>query len=130
MRTPRATLLHLSDLHFGRQVLDRNLLPSLKESIKDIGPDFLVVSGDIANNPRRASMREASKFISELATYCNIRPGRVLTVPGNHDYKIAGNFGLGRFTRIPYEMYFRRGFAGMKWNRRLSTDMKLIFSAL
>lgn len=143
----RATLVHISDLHFGWRTLDVQLLIQLRQLIKEIGPQFLIVSGDVANNPRRRSMRRARRFIAKLADDCRIPEKRVVVIPGNHDYKIMGNVGLRRLTRVPFEMYFRRSCgskiteaddiplssgttAEMGWWKRLLIDAGLTLNAV
>jgi 3',5'-cyclic AMP phosphodiesterase CpdA len=85
MRTP-ATIAHLSDLHFGR--VDSRVLPSLIETIASIGPDLVVVSGDLTQRARRAQFLEARRFLDRL-------PAPLLVVPGNHDvplFNLAARF--------------------------------------
>ena len=47
------TLLHLSDLHFGR--IDPATLQPLLATAKEIGPDVVLVSGDLTQRARRRS---------------------------------------------------------------------------
>jgi 3',5'-cyclic AMP phosphodiesterase CpdA len=118
MRDARAIILHISDLHFGRRFfysnqLNRELLKQLKNLIRDpnVSPDYLVVSGDLVENPSPWAMRRAYDFICDLAQTAKIPPNHVLVVPGNHDYKVSGVIGLRRITRIPFEIYFRCGWS-------------------
>ncbi|MEO7390622.1 MAG: metallophosphoesterase family protein [Ramlibacter sp.] len=70
------TLVHLSDLHFGR--IDDKLLAPLRERIKSIAPHVVVVSGDITQRARAEQFAQARKFLDTL-------PQPQLVVPGNHD---------------------------------------------
>ncbi len=70
------TIAHLSDLHFGH--LDPALLPVLRRTLVDIGPDLLVVSGDLTQRARREEFEAARQFLESL-------PFQRLVVPGNHD---------------------------------------------
>lgn len=69
-------LLHLSDLHFGR---DRpELLGPLVALAQELRPDITVISGDLTQRARPGQFRAAAALIARL-------PGPVLCVPGNHD---------------------------------------------
>ncbi|MCE0503808.1 MULTISPECIES: metallophosphoesterase family protein [unclassified Roseivivax] len=69
-------LVHISDLHFGR---DRpELLRPLLEAIDRAGPDLVCVSGDLTQRARPGQFRAARRFLDLL-------PMPWIAVPGNHD---------------------------------------------
>ncbi|MGZ5036673.1 MAG: metallophosphoesterase family protein [Usitatibacter sp.] len=70
------TLVHLSDLHFGR--VDEALLAPLRERIDRIAPHLVVVSGDLTQRARRRQFHAARAFLDTL-------PKPQVIVPGNHD---------------------------------------------
>ena len=70
------TLVHLSDLHFGR--VDPLLLTPLAECVHALSPDVVVVSGDLTQRARSAEFLLAKEFLERL-------PGPRVVVPGNHD---------------------------------------------
>ena len=70
------TIVHLSDLHFGRTRPD--LLEPLVEAVNGAAPDLVAVSGDLTQRARGRQFREARAFLDRLAAPC-------LVVPGNHD---------------------------------------------
>lgn len=70
------TLVHLSDLHFGR--IDPALLGPLAAAVKAAQPDCVVVSGDLTQRARSAEFRLARAFLDQL-------PQPQVVVPGNHD---------------------------------------------
>ena len=89
------TLVHLSDLHFGR--VDEALLDPLVESVRAVAPDVVVVSGDLTQRARPSQFRAAAAFLARL-------PVPQVVVPGNHDvplYNVLARFfsPLGRFRR-------------------------------
>jgi 3',5'-cyclic AMP phosphodiesterase CpdA len=89
------TLVHLSDLHFGR--IDPVVLEPLAHAVADARPDVVVVSGDLTQRARRAQFRAAAAFLARL-------PQPQIVVPGNHDvplYDVARRFfaPLARFHR-------------------------------
>ncbi|CAN5586044.1 metallophosphoesterase [soil metagenome] len=70
------TLLHLSDLHFGR--VDDSLVEPLIAVAQSLAPDLIVVSGDFTQRARRIEYRAARTFLARM-------PETRLVVPGNHD---------------------------------------------
>lgn len=90
------TLVHLSDLHFGR--LDHRLVAPLLTTIDAIAPDLVAISGDLTQRARESQFAEARRFLESL------RFPR-LVVPGNHDvplYDLARRFftPFSRFQRM------------------------------
>ena len=80
------TLAHLSDLHFGR--VHAPVLEPLRRALAAIGPDLVVVSGDLTQRARAEQFREARAFLDSL-------PFPRLVVPGNHDiplYNVVKRF--------------------------------------
>jgi len=75
------TLVHLSDIHFGR--FDEKLRAPLLEAVAQIRPDLVVVSGDLTQRARAAQFQEARRFLDQL-------PQPQITVPGNHDVPVYG----------------------------------------
>ena len=89
------TIVHLSDLHFGR--VDDALLVPLAQAVADAAPDLVVVSGDFTQRARVAQFKAAAQWLQAL-------PQPQLLVPGNHDiplYDVARRFlaPLVRFHR-------------------------------
>ncbi|CAN5601181.1 metallophosphoesterase [soil metagenome] len=82
------TLVHLSDLHFGR--VDPALVEPLVQHIIDLAPDVVVVSGDLTQRARSDEFKQARAFLARL-------PGPQVVVPGNHDVPLY-NF-VDRFLR-------------------------------
>lgn len=70
------TIVHLSDLHFGR--LDERIIAPLVERITAIRPDLIAVSGDLTQRARRRQFQQAAVFLGRL-------PFAKVVVPGNHD---------------------------------------------
>jgi 3',5'-cyclic AMP phosphodiesterase CpdA len=93
------TVVHLSDLHFGR--VDPRLVPPLVQTIHAIAPHLIAISGDLTQRARRSQFVQAGAFLQQL-TFPTI------VVPGNHDlplYNIAARF-LSPLTR--YRHYIAR----------------------
>jgi 3',5'-cyclic AMP phosphodiesterase CpdA len=89
------TLVHLSDLHFGR--VDPELLNPLRELVHRIAPTVVVVSGDLTQRAKSEQFEEARAWLDTL-------PGPQIIVPGNHDISLYNVFR--RFVQ-PLERYKR-----------------------
>jgi 3',5'-cyclic AMP phosphodiesterase CpdA len=89
------TLLHLSDLHFGR--VDASLLDPLSMFAQALAPDLVVVSGDLTQRARTAQFKQARDFLGTL-------PRPQIVVPGNHDVPLHNV--VSRFVR-PLEKFRR-----------------------
>lgn len=80
------TIVHLSDLHFGRT--DAEILQPLIETVTGIAPHLVVVSGDLTQRARSSEFQQARRFLDAL-------PQPQIIVPGNHDvplYDIVSRF--------------------------------------
>jgi 3',5'-cyclic AMP phosphodiesterase CpdA len=87
------TIVHLSDLHFGR--LDPRVVDPLVAAIGGIAPDLVAVSGDLTQRARRRQFLEARAFLHRL-------PFPRLVVPGNHDIPL---FDVARRLLSPLGRY-------------------------
>jgi 3',5'-cyclic AMP phosphodiesterase CpdA len=90
------TIVHLSDLHFGR--LDPKVVAPLIATIDALRPDLVAISGDFTQRARRSQFKAARAFLDAL-------PCARLVVPGNHDvpfFDIARRFlrPLARYRRF------------------------------
>lgn len=70
------TIVHLSDLHFGRA--DATVARSLRNAVWELKPHVVAISGDLTQRARRRQFRRVRSFILGL-------PSPHLIVPGNHD---------------------------------------------
>ncbi|MEO7497021.1 MAG: metallophosphoesterase [Massilia sp.] len=89
------TLVHLSDLHFGR--VDETLLEPLRALVARLAPDVVVVSGDLTQRAKSEEFEAARAWLDTL-------PGPQIIVPGNHDISLYNVFR--RFVQ-PLERYKR-----------------------
>ena len=89
------TIVHLSDLHFGR--VDAALLDPLVAAVSEARPDLVAISGDLTQRARALQFRQAREFLDRL-------PQPQVVVPGNHDvplYDVVRRFAapLRRYRR-------------------------------
>ncbi len=116
------TLIHLSDLHFGRA--DPAIVTPLLEFIQETKPDLVAVSGDLTQRARTAQFEEARKFLAAI-------PFRKIIVPGNHDVPLHNVFArlfrmLDRFRRYicanlePFYLDDEIAVAGVNTTRALT----------
>lgn len=88
-------LVHLSDIHFGR--LSQGVLDPLLQTIKELQPSLIAISGDLTQRARTYQFKEAKQFLQAL-------PSPQIIVPGNHDVPLHNLFS--RFVS-PLEKYTR-----------------------
>jgi 3',5'-cyclic AMP phosphodiesterase CpdA len=77
------TLVHLSDIHFGR--VDQAIIEPLINLITELKPDVVAVSGDLTQRARSQQFKEARAFLDRL-------PKPQIVVPGNHDVPLYNIF--------------------------------------
>ncbi|MDB6093463.1 MAG: metallophosphatase [Verrucomicrobia bacterium] len=117
------TLIHLSDLHFGR--VDRSILDPLREFVIGAKPHLVVVSGDLTQRARPKQFAAARAFLDSLG--CPL-----LVVPGNHDipfYNVLARFArplthYRRYIGADLSPFFRDdeiAVAGLNTARSLTT---------
>lgn len=82
------TLIHLSDLHFGR--IHEPILAPLVAFVNETKPDLVAISGDFTQRARTIEYLAAQKFLELI-------PFPKIVVPGNHDVPLRNLFL--RFTR-------------------------------
>jgi 3',5'-cyclic AMP phosphodiesterase CpdA len=78
------TLVHLSDLHFGR--VDQGVVEPLVAAVEGLRPDLIAVSGDLTQRARGGQFQEAREFLDRLPRVPQI------VVPGNHDVPLWNAF--------------------------------------
>ena len=78
------TVLHVSDLHFGRPASSERL-DSLLKLVAKLEPDAVAISGDLTQRCSRREFERARRYlesIGEVAPY--------VVIPGNHDIRWLG----------------------------------------
>lgn len=101
------TLVHLSDLHFGR--VDYATVNGLIAQIHEIAPHLIVVSGDLTQRARSEQFKEARRFLDSL-------PADVpqIVVPGNHDVPL-------------YDFFERFGAPLEKYKKYITADLRPVY---
>lgn len=102
-----STIVHISDLHFGREV--SKVLASLLKHISRIQPDIIIISGDLTQRAKQREFRIARDFLAQLKY-------PYLIVPGNHD---ISTFRL-------FERFF---YPWKKWRQYVSTELEPVIHA-
>jgi 3',5'-cyclic AMP phosphodiesterase CpdA len=77
------TIVHLSDIHFGR--VDETVVGPLIETVGQLAPDLVAVSGDLTQRARSHQFKAARAFLDAL-------PQPQIVVPGNHDVPLHNVF--------------------------------------
>jgi 3',5'-cyclic AMP phosphodiesterase CpdA len=96
------TLIHISDLHFGRT--DPAIVEPLLTFIREAQPTLVAVSGDLTQRARTVEYVAAREFLRGI-------PFPQIVVPGNHDVPLRNPFNR-----------FVKGLAG--YRRYITTDMQ------
>jgi 3',5'-cyclic AMP phosphodiesterase CpdA len=96
------TLIHLSDLHFGRT--DPAIVAEVRARAVEVNPDILVVSGDFTQRAQRWQFKEARAFLDSL-------PGIKIVVPGNHDVPLWNVFARFLFPTANYRQLISRNLS-------------------
>jgi 3',5'-cyclic AMP phosphodiesterase CpdA len=92
--------MHISDVHLGPDIVFRSILrrrawwnfvdsrvtSGLCTAIRELSPEFIVLSGDLVNKPNARSFRLAAAYLRNLFlnSHFDLKE-RLLVVPGNHD---------------------------------------------
>jgi 3',5'-cyclic-AMP phosphodiesterase len=74
----------MSDLHVGTALFRADLLSAAVEEANELGPDLVVIAGDLTGEGYRGEFEECRRFLDELTC-----PNVVLTM-GNHDARNVG----------------------------------------
>ena len=99
------TIVHLSDLHFGR--VNPLLIKPLISIVREVEPHVVAVSGDLTQRARSHQFQQARSFLDAL-------PKPQIVVPGNHD--------------IPLHNVFARFLEPLtKYKRYITDDMQPIY---
>lgn len=92
--------MHISDLHLGNDIVlrgiirrrpwwrtaDGNVTNGLKQAIRELRPDYIVISGDLVNKASEATFNAAASYLRNLFLDAGFDLNRrVLIIPGNHD---------------------------------------------
>lgn len=97
------TLVHVSDLHFGRDV-DLLQVAAIEAFVAAEPPSAVVISGDVTQRSRHGEYQRALVFVENLG-----RLAPTMVIPGNHDVEWwVSPFGLlgGDLPHRKYRRYF------------------------
>ena len=114
-----ATLVHVSDLHFGdpKGVLNRDDVGRvLRALLRKAGPGaLLILSGDISFKGGEQGYTEASAALSQVLGDGSVHRSQIVVCPGNHDVVMSAT-GSSPF------------FAFDAWSASLRSDKRCTFS--
>lgn len=99
------TIAHLSDLHFGREQAD--VLAALEQSLAQIAPELILISGDLTQRATHREYRQARAFLDRLTAPCFL-------VPGNHDLSA-------------YHLLERFLYPWRKWRHYIQPDLEPVY---
>ncbi len=99
-------IVHISDVHFG--MADPTVVERLVESISAIGPDLLVVSGDLTQRAKSKQFAAARAMLDRLQM-------PQIVVPGNHDVPM-------------YNIYHRFAEPLTRYKKHITDDLSPFFA--
>lgn len=99
-------IVHISDVHFGKA--DLTVVERLIESINEIGPSVLVVSGDLTQRAKAKEFAAAREMLDRL-------PTPQIVVPGNHDVPM-------------YNIYHRFAEPLTRYKKYITDDLSPFYS--
>jgi hypothetical protein len=101
-----AVILHLTDLHFGRDHTEDELsarklaLDGLLNQIRNVEeewkPNVICITGDIAYRGQSSEYGLAARWVKDLLDALHLAPGALFCCPGNHDVAREHATGLAR----------------------------------
>ena len=74
-----AILVHIADLHFGKDV-DLAQVVALEKFVSELRPDAVCITGDLTQRARHGELQSAVAFVQQLAAFAPVH-----VIPGNHD---------------------------------------------
>ncbi|MEQ9498082.1 MAG: metallophosphoesterase [Deltaproteobacteria bacterium] len=109
-------IVHISDLHFGKDSKDVNthrfnerpnvrLATHLEREIRATTKDrdaIVVITGDIGYVAKKEDYKEALEQLKALMKALDLGPERVIVIPGNHDVNWALSTGAFEDRMVPY----------------------------
>jgi len=87
-------IVHMSDLHCGPRLKKESLQNAIDE-INDIGPDIVVVTGDLTEEGLVTEFQEAKRYLDQLK--CKL----LVVGSGNHDSRTTGYLLFPKFFGEP-----------------------------
>ena len=101
VRIAVTTVIHVSDLHFGRPAVPAQI-EAIEQLIQTDRFDVVAISGDLSQRARAGEFQRAAVFIRDAQ-----KVSRTITVPGNHDVKWwRAPLGVGNLAGM-YDNYMR-----------------------
>ncbi len=118
------SILHFSDLHFGENhrnyqevnaVGSLNLAQLIVNTLTQLKPQAVVISGDISTKNDKNSYDEALNFLNTLKQKLKLHPSQFIIVPGNHDIdRGKKNDKMANFLRMVSKFYGLNGEVELK----------------
>jgi 3',5'-cyclic AMP phosphodiesterase CpdA len=137
-----ATILHLSDLHFGEvidlptrdagllnydkgakhlaQTIYKHIVSGDNEGFSN--PDCVLITGDITNRALAHEFELAEVFLKELTDLLSIDKNRFLILPGNHDISWDAEKSDHHKKYTAFKMFYERFFK-TEWSFKKTTKM-------
>ncbi len=145
-------IMHMSDLHLGSDIILRSIYrrrswvapdigsvtAGLSAAVRNLKPDYLVISGDFVNKPTPKTFNVAASYVRDLLSGAGFDyRTRLLVVPGNHDVSFLPRKQEDDFARLRlYRNFLRVLFGESDVDARktryflLNADHRALFACL
>jgi predicted phosphodiesterase len=98
-------IVHISDIHHDHR--SHATIHQLENAIKKARPDIIVCTGDLVFHPWPRNVQAAKAWLQKLLEDCNLTDGKLLIVPGNHDFGFWGLLGWSALTGHSFRAAFK-----------------------
>jgi len=112
------TMAHLSDIHCGDGSFSESAMRTMIAAINEMGPDVVVVAGDLTAAGYDWEFEEAAGWLDKL------EPPTVV-IPGNHDSKNVGYIHFKRYFGDRFSRY-RQPFEAERAERLAATGFTIV----
>jgi hypothetical protein len=106
------TILHISDLHFGRN-FNHSKWSDLKLEAGKNAPDVVIITGDLVNTPWRWMWSQVKSELDKFATELKAQTTKsviIRAIPGNHDTRISGIYPVQWLLWTAFMLFAFSGF--------------------
>jgi 3',5'-cyclic-AMP phosphodiesterase len=111
-------IAQVSDIHCGESSFDPEVMQGIVERVNGLGPDLVLVVGDLTAKGYAWEYEEAAEWLAKLEA-------PLLVVPGNHDYRNVGYIHFQRLFGDGFRRY-RQVFDPVRAERLRATGVTAV----
>src|SRR5918992_5332112 len=111
-------IAQISDIHCGESTFDGERLDSIIKEINEMGPDLVVVAGDLTGSGYDWEYSQAADYLGKITA-------PKVVVPGNHDSRNVGYVHFERYFGDRFSSY-RQAFDPERAERLHATGFTVV----